>query len=72
MAKVKEKLTHRIRVRCSEFEKNRLQMLADMYAGGNLSLWIIYAAMNVERKHLKTDSLDESRRHKKGIRNASR
>lgn len=62
MPKVKSKLMTVVKARVSEFEKNRLQHLADLYAGGNLSLWLVYGGLNVTRKHLKEESLWESSR----------
>lgn len=43
----------RIEIRLSQYEKNKLQYLADRYAAGNLSAWILYASFNVPRKVLK-------------------
>lgn len=42
----------RIDVRMTEKEKNRIKMLADRFAGGNVSLWITYAALECPRVHL--------------------
>jgi hypothetical protein len=39
--------------RFAEKEFNKIQLLADMYAGGNVSEWIRYAALNAPRKILK-------------------
>lgn len=36
----------------TEKEMNRIQWLADIYAGGNLSLWLRHAALNADRKFL--------------------
>ena len=63
--KIKE-LTEFIQIRVSEFEKNRLQWLADKYANGNLSLYVIYHGMNAPRKEINPEHLKEhSTRHKK-------
>lgn len=35
-----------------EKDLNRIQLLADMYAGGNFSKWIKYAALNCPPKRL--------------------
>jgi hypothetical protein len=43
--RIKE-LTERIDIRVSPFEKNRLQWLADKYANGNLSLFIMYNCLS--------------------------
>lgn len=62
----KKELTEHIHIRVSEFEKNRLQWLADKYANGNLSLYMIYHAMNAPRKEIDPENLKEySSRHKK-------
>lgn len=62
----KRKLNEVIQIRVSDFEKNRLKFLAEKFANGNLSLWIIYCALNAPRKKLKFDELEESSRKKKG------
>lgn len=38
------------RFRCTEEQANRIQMTADIYCDGNLSEWILYAALNCHRK----------------------
>lgn len=40
------------KIRFSAEEMNRIQMLADIYAGGNFSLWIRHGALNCDRKVL--------------------
>ena len=47
-----ENLNEYLHIRVSTFEKNRLKWLADHYAGGNLSLWIIYASLNIDRSQI--------------------
>jgi hypothetical protein len=39
--------------RVSEFEWNRIGILANEYAAGNRSRWLVYAALNAPRKYLK-------------------
>ena len=64
--KREKSLTEYIHIRVSEFEKNRLQWLSNKYADGNLSLYLIYHAMNAPRKKIDPENLKEySNRHKK-------
>ncbi len=51
------KTSTKFQIRLTEFEKNRLKWLADMYAEGNISLYIIYAALNIDRKKIKPNDL---------------
>lgn len=39
--------------RVTEKEKNRIQMLADLYAAGNVTAWLVHGALNAPRKQLK-------------------
>lgn len=41
----------------TEREKNHLQMLANTYAGGNLTAWLVYGGMNAPRKYLSADEV---------------
>lgn len=41
------------KMRFTESDENRIQMLADIYAGGNFSKWVRHAALNCERKFIK-------------------
>ena len=62
----KKELTKKIEIRVSEFEKNRLQWLANKYAKGNLSLYLIFNGMNALRQEINPDDLLEySKRRKK-------
>lgn len=62
----KKELTEKIEVRVSEFEKNRIKWLAKKYANGNVSLYLIYHAMNAPRKEINPEHLKEfSDRRKK-------
>jgi len=68
MANRKKELTERIEIRVSEFEKNRFQWIANKYAGGNISLLVVYAVMNFSRMKIDPESIEEysKRRNKKG------
>lgn len=44
--------SHRINIRVSEKDKNKIKMLALTYAAGNISEWLTYAALNVDAKFL--------------------
>lgn len=71
MSHEKQKLTERIEIRVSPYEKNFIKGLAKLYAKGNMSLFLVYAAFNSERKFLSEDDLSESKRStRKGRRNA--
>ena len=59
-----ENLNEYLHIRVSTFEKNRLKWLADHYAGGNLSLWIIYASLNIDRGEIEPHNLLESKRNR--------
>lgn len=64
----KRNLDKFVKIRVSEYEKNRIKYLADNFAGGNMSLWIIYCALNMPRKKIKTKEIDETTRKKKGLK----
>ena len=40
------------KIRFSQEDQARIQMLADLYAGGNFSKWVRWAALNAPRKIL--------------------
>lgn len=63
MSKEKEKLSEVITIRVSPYEKNFIKGLAKLYAQGNMSLFLVYAAFNSERKFLEEDDLFESKRN---------
>jgi len=65
MKKEKDKSSERINIRVSLYEKNFIQGLADLYSGGNISLFMIYAVFNCDRKFLEENDLRESNRRKK-------
>ena len=62
MTREKEKLTERIEIRVSPYEKNFIKGLARLYAKENMSLFLVFAAFNSQRKFLKDDDLKESKR----------
>ncbi len=66
-----ENLNEYIHIRVSSYEKNRLKWLANKYANGNVSLWMIYASLNVNREFIKPEDLKESKRKRvRGRKNA--
>ena len=68
-----ENLNEYIHIRVSKYEKNRLKWLADKYADGNVSLWMIYASLNVNREFIKPEDLKESKRKRvRGRKNGTR
>ena len=67
----KEKLTERIEIRVSPYEKNFIKGLAKLYAKGNVSLFLVYAAFNSERKFLEEDDLNKSKRSTRKGRKSS-
>jgi len=44
--------TDKIQLRVTEFQKNRIKMLADKYAGGCVTTWMMHGALNAPRKFL--------------------
>lgn len=42
-----------LQIRLTHQEKNRIKALASIYAGGNMSLWMIYGALSAPRVFLK-------------------
>jgi uncharacterized protein (DUF1778 family) len=58
----KQKLSERIEIRVSQYEKNLITGLAKMYAKGNISLFLVYSAFNADRKMLDENDLRESNR----------
>lgn len=48
----KKKPMKATKIRFSQEETNKIQLLADLYAGGNFSKWVRYASVNAERKVL--------------------
>ena len=61
---IMENLNEYIHIRVSRFEKNRLKHLADKYAEGNISLWVIYASLNMQREFITPEKLQESKRNR--------
>lgn len=62
MGKEKDKLTKQINIRVSPYEMNFIKGLAGLYAEGNVSVFLVYAAFNAERKMITEDDLVESKR----------
>lgn len=56
----KEKLTERIEIRVSPREKNIIKMLANMYADGNISAYIVERVINTSRKFVDQQDFDLS------------
>lgn len=54
-----------LRVRAGERTANRIKMLADLYAGGNVSLWMRYAALNAPLRFLVAPETKQPRGKKK-------
>jgi len=61
----KEKLNTTLQIRLTTKEKNQIKMLAGLYAGGNISLWIIYSSLSVDPKFLRNNEIKLSKRNKK-------
>lgn len=40
-------------MRISEFDRNRLKMLADKYASGDMTAWALHGIINAPRKFIK-------------------
>ena len=57
-----EKQTKRINIRVTEYEFNFIKTLAEMYANGNVSLFMVYSALNANRKMLGDSDLIKSTR----------
>ena len=59
-----DNLNETINIRVSAFEKNRLRWLADKYADGNLSLYMVFSSLNIDRSNIRPEHLKDSRRNK--------
>ena len=69
----KKELTEKIEIRVSEFEKNRIKWLAKQYAGGNVSLYLIFHGIYSERREINIEDLKEySKRRKKPLETDTR
>ena len=65
--KEKEKLTCEIKIRVSIKEKNTIKLLSDLYAGGNMSAYIIDRVLYSNRRVIKESNFELSKRKiKKG------
>lgn len=51
--KLKDPRKYWISVRLTRSERNRIRLLAQLYAGGEESLWLRYAALHARPKILK-------------------
>lgn len=58
----KEKLVERIDIRVSRQEKNMIKMLAGLYAGGNISAYIVDRVLYSNRRLIKESNFDLSKR----------
>lgn len=54
-----------IKVRVSQQEKAMIKFLADQFAGGNVSLWVVYCALNAPRELLTSKSIEDTKRKRK-------
>ena len=59
-----ENLNEYIHIRVSVHEKNRIKFLAYKFAEGNVSLYMVYAALNMKREFIKPKALKESKRRR--------
>ena len=50
-----EKLDDKIEIRCSTFQKNTMQGLANMFAKGNLSKFVRHCVLNTNREHIENN-----------------
>lgn len=63
----KPKLVERIQIKLSTWEKNRIRHYANIYANGNISLYLIGCGLKGNPLFLDDESLGQSkRRSKKG------
>lgn len=56
MKKDRQKKERRVELRLSVHDDARIRKLAELYAGGNISKWITYAALNAPRKIISKKS----------------
>lgn len=61
-------LDYFLKIRVSRLEKERIKFLADKFAGGNMSLWITYCALNAPRKKIKPEEIEETKRKAPALR----
>lgn len=50
--KLVQKMDCTIQVRLTSQEKNKIRARAQIFAGGNISLWMIHAALNTQGEYL--------------------
>ena len=56
----KFKKTKVVQIRISEYDKNRLKYLAERYASGSITKWIIHAIKEAPRKYLKKTTVEKN------------
>ncbi|MCK5608289.1 hypothetical protein KAR91_40785 [Candidatus Pacearchaeota archaeon] len=66
------KNSEKLQIRLTEYEKNRIKWLADKYANGNMSLYLIYAALNIDRRKIRPDDVKGFSKRKGGTRPPSK
>lgn len=50
--KTKRLKTVKVQMRLTEFDMNRIRILAQKYAGGSITKWLTHGALNAPRKFL--------------------
>ena len=60
---LKDKLTERIEIRLTRYEKNFIKGLADLYAQGSISALLLHSVFNVTRKVITKDDFPRSKRY---------
>lgn len=58
----KEKLTERIEIRVTPYEKNFIKGLANIYSNGNISALLVHSVLNVNRKNIEKNDFNKSER----------
>jgi len=67
----KKLLSEKIEIRVSKQEKEKIKFLANKFAYGNVSLWMIYCALNMPRRKIKFNDLEDSIRKRPQLRGPS-
>lgn len=60
--------TQRIDIRVTPRALNRIRLLAEVYAAGDMTKWITYAALNVKPKYLVPINAKVERKWKSSVR----
>jgi hypothetical protein len=60
---MKNKLTERIGIRLSPYEKNFIQGLANIYAEGSISALLLHSVFNLSRKAITKEDFPRSKRY---------